>query len=211
MLSALDPTLLLVLNLFGTVAFALSGAMAGVKARLDLFGVVVLAGTVGLAGGIARDLVLGIPAQSVQDWRFLAAVIGAGLVAFWAHAVFERLARPVDFLDACGLAIFCVSGAAVALRHDADIPEAILLGMITAIGGGVVRDILLTEVPTVLKRGLYAVPAGLGAAVFVIADSADASATSVAWPALGAAACLALRLVGMRYDINLPRPVDRDR
>lgn len=209
MLSALDPTLLLVLNLFGTVAFALSGAMAGVRARLDVFGVLVMAFVVGLAGGIARDLVLGIPAQSVKDWRFILAVLAAGLAVAIAHPVLERMSRPVEFLDACGLAIFCVSGAAVALRHDANVGEAIILGMITAIGGGVVRDMLLTEVPIVLRRGLYAVPAALGAGVIVLADAAGAN--SVLWPALGAAACLALRLVGLRFDINLPRPAGRER
>jgi uncharacterized membrane protein YeiH len=209
MLSALDPTLLLVLNLFGTVAFALSGAMAGVRAKLDLFGVLVLAAVVGLAGGIARDLMLGIAPRTIQDWRFLAAVVIAGLATAVGHRVLARLERPVDFLDACGLAIFCVTGAAAALRHDADPSEAVVLGMITAAGGGIVRDLMLTEVPVVLRRGLYAVPALLGASVFVIAD--HAGATTWIWPVLGGAICLAIRLAGMQFDINLPRPADRGR
>src|SRR5689334_3704347 len=109
-LSGFDPTFLLVLNLLGTFVFGLSGGLAGVQARLDAFGVVVLAVVVGLAGGITRDLLIGIPPQTFRDWRYLAVAAGAGLVTLLASPALGRLQRPILVLDAAGLALFCVTG-----------------------------------------------------------------------------------------------------
>jgi uncharacterized membrane protein YeiH len=114
-LPGFNPTLLLVLNLAGTFAFGLSGGMAGVRARLDLFGVVVLAVVVGLAGGITRDLLIGVPPATFRDWRYLAIAGVAGLVTFIAHPVLGRVGRSIDLLDAAGLALFCVTGASKAI------------------------------------------------------------------------------------------------
>jgi glycine transporter len=143
-----DPTLLLVLNLAGTFVFGLSGGLAGVEKRLDMFGIIVLAVVVGLAGGITRDLLIGIPPQSFRDWRYLAVAGGAGLVTFLAHRALERRERPVLILDAAGLALFCVTGASTALDHHVGAVEAVVLGAITGIGGGVLRDILVREIPS---------------------------------------------------------------
>src|SRR5579862_4089096 len=129
-LHGFDPTLLLVLNLVGTFVFGLSGGLEGVRKRLDVFGIVVLAVVVGLAGGIIRDLLLGIPPQTFRDWRYLAVAGGAGLVTFVAHPALERLERPILILDAAGLALFCVTGASTALDHRVGTVEAIVLGAI---------------------------------------------------------------------------------
>src|SRR6476469_7788061 len=150
-LDAFNPRLLLVLNLAGTFVFGLSGGLAGVRARLDVFGIAVLAVVVGLAGGITRDLLIGIPPQTFRDWRYLAIAGAAGVFTFVAHATLSRLERPVLVLDAAGLALFCVTGASTALDYRVPPVEAIVLGAITGVGGGVLRDILLREIPIVLR------------------------------------------------------------
>lgn len=202
-LHGFDPTLLLVLNLCGTFVFGVSGALAAVRARLDAFGVVVLAVVVGIAGGITRDVLIGIPPQTFRDWRYLAVGAAAGVVVIAGHAALSRLERPVLVFDAAGLALFCVTGASTALDHDVGAVEAVVLGAITGVGGGVLRDILLREVPVVLRAGLYAIPALVGAAVVVVASEAGSDAVAV--PIVGAAACFAIRLAGIFLDLSVPR------
>src|SRR5947209_11176397 len=184
LLHGFNPTLLLVLNLAGTFVFGLSGGMAGVRTQLDLFGAVVLAVVVGIAGGTIRDLLIGIPPATFRDWRYLAAVGGAGLVTILAHPAINRLQRPIQALDAAGLALFCVTGAATALAHRLGVAEAVILGAITGIGGGMVRDVLVREIPTVLLGGLYAIPALVGAGIVVVAYHAGNH--TVVFPIVGA-------------------------
>ncbi len=203
-LHGFDPTLLLVLNLAGTFVFGLSGGLAGVQARLDAFGIVVLAVVVGLAGGITRDLLIGVPPQTFRDWRYLAVAGGAGLVTFVAHRALTRLERPILVLDAGGLALFCVTGASTALDHRLGAVDAVVLGAITGVGGGMLRDILLREIPVVLRTGLYAIPALLGAAIVVGASKAGTH--DLAFPLLGAGACFGIRLAGLYLDLKVPRP-----
>ena len=206
MLFGFDPTLVLVLNLLGTVAFALSGGLAGVRAGLDVFGVLVLAGSVGLAGGIVRDLLIGREPATFRDERFLLMVVAAGVIACVAHPLFARLERHVDIFDAAGLAIFCVTGTAIALQYHVQGPSAVLLGAITAIGGGVLRDLFVGEPPTVLRNELYAIPALLGATL--VAVPYVHGHHELAWPIVGAATCFTLRLLGIRFRLDLPRPSD---
>lgn len=205
-LRAFDPTLLLVLNLAGTFVFGLSGGMAGVRARFDLFGTVVLAAVVGMAGGIIRDLLIGIPPATFRDWRYLAAVGAAGLVTILAHPAIDRLERPIAVLDAAGLALFCVTGAATALANHLGVAESIILGAITGIGGGMLRDLLVGETPEVLRGGLYAVPALIGAGIVVV--SYHAGARSLVFPIIGALTCFLVRLAGFHFGIGLPISTD---
>jgi uncharacterized membrane protein YeiH len=198
----ISPTLVLWLNLAGTFVFGLSGGLAAVRARFDVFGVIVLAGVVGLAGGITRDLLIGAPPATFRDWRYLAVVGAAGLVSFFAQPALERIDRHVQVFDALGLSVFCVTGATRAVGAGLGPVPATLLGAITGIGGGMLRDILLSETPTVLRRELYAIPALLGAAVFVVADRLDAR--SALFPLLGAALCFGLRMFGLRRGIDAP-------
>jgi uncharacterized membrane protein YeiH len=202
-LRGFDPTLLLVLNLAGTFVFGLSGGLAGVHKRLDVFGVVVLAVVVGLAGGITRDLLIGIPPQTFRDWRYLAVAGAAGLLTFVATPVLNRLERPILVLDAAGLGLFCVTGASTALDYRVGIVSSVVLGAITGIGGGVLRDVLVQEIPTVLHTGLYAVPALVGAAIVVAA--AQTGTHNPAIPIIGAAVCIVIRLIGLHFDLSLPR------
>jgi uncharacterized membrane protein YeiH len=206
LLRGFDPTLLLVLNLAGTFVFGLSGGMAGVRTQLDLFGAVVLAVVVGIAGGTIRDLLIGTPPATFRDWRYLAVAGGAGLLTSLGHPAIGRLQRPIDALDAAGLALFCVTGAATALAHRLGVAESVILGAITGIGGGMVRDILVREIPTVLRGGLYAIPALVGAGIVV--GAYKAGDRTVTFPIIGAAACFLLRMAGLRYDLGLPRADD---
>ena len=197
-----NPSLILGLNLAGTFIFGISGGLAAVRARLDLFGVVVLAAVVGLAGGITRDLLIGTPPASFRDWRYLAAAGAAGLVSFYGRPALERVRQEVLFFDALGLGLFCVTGATKALDFGIGPASAILLGAITGIGGGILRDMLLREVPTVLRHDLYAIPALLGAGVLVLAQQSGSDRPI--WPVLAAAVCVVVRLAGLRYGVNVP-------
>jgi uncharacterized membrane protein YeiH len=204
-----DPTLILGLNLAGTFVFGLSGGLAAVRAKLDLFGVVVLAAVVGLAGGIIRDLLIGTPPATFRDWRYLAAAGAAGLTCYFAGPALERVWRSVLVFDAFGLGLFCVTGASKALDFGIGAVSAVLLGAITGIGGGMLRDVLLREVPTVLRHELYAIPALVGAGVLVVAQKSGS--VSPVFPVLGVTVCVGVRLVGLKYRVNVPiAPSERD-
>jgi uncharacterized membrane protein YeiH len=195
--------LVLVLDLVGTFVFALSGAMAAVRRRLDIFGVLVLSFTAATFGGITRDLLIGaVPPAALSNWRYLTVSLFAGVITFYCHATVARLKSPVLIFDAAGLALFAVSGTHKALSFGLDPVMATLLGMLTGIGGGVARDILLTEIPTVLRAELYAVAALAGAAVVVGGESLGIRSTvaSVA----GAALCFWLRFMGIRHGWQFP-------
>lgn len=197
-------TLVLILDLLGTFVFALAGATAGARRHLDVFGILVLAFAAACAGGITRDLLIGAtPPAAISDWRYLATSVVAGIIAFRWHAEIERMANPVRMFDAAGLALFAVAGAQKALAFELGPLMAALLGMLTGIGGGVLRDLLLAQIPTVLRSDLYAVAALGGAAVVVIGDLLGAPPL---WPALGGAAlCFTLRVMAIRYGWHLPK------
>ena len=196
-------TLLVAFDLGGTFVFALSGATVGVKHRLDLFGVLVLAFAAGNSGGIARDVMIGaVPPAAIIDWRYIAVSMLAGLATFYRHRIINRLSSPVLVFDAAGLALFAVSGAGKALAFNAGPYAATLLGMLTGIGGGMVRDVLVGEIPTVLRTELYAVAALVGAAVVVVGRLLHL-ATPVAATA-GAVLCFGLRFIAMRQGWHLP-------
>jgi uncharacterized membrane protein YeiH len=196
-------TLLVMFDLGGTFVFALSGAMAAVKHRLDLFGVLVLSFTVGNVGGITRDVLIGaVPPVAIRDWRYVAVSILAGLITFYWFRILNDLSRAVLVFDAAGLALFAVSGAEKALAFHAGPLAATLLGMLTGIGGGMARDVLVREIPTVLRTELYAVAALLGAGVVVVAEMLHLP--EAAGAVVGAALCFGLRLISMRYGWHLP-------
>lgn len=198
-------TLLVALDLGGTFVFALSGALVGVRHRLDLFGVLVIAFAAATAGGIMRDLIIGaVPPPAIADARYLAVPVVAGLLTFVWHPVVARLQAAVLVLDGAGLALFAVSGAIKALEFGLGPVAAVILGGLTGIGGGVVRDVLVSEVPTVFRAELYAVAALAGAAVVVAGDTAGLSAPAVAVG--GALVCFGLRMVGVQRGWRLPTP-----
>jgi uncharacterized membrane protein YeiH len=196
-------TLQLMVDLVGTFVFALSGAGAGLRHRLDLFGVLVLSFVAGNFGGITRDLMIGaVPPEAVSDWRYVAVSALAGVVTFYFFPIIDRLGSAVLLFDGAGLALFAVSGTQKALTFGLNPIMAALLGMLTGIGGGMVRDVLVAEIPIVLRADLYAVAALGGAAVVVIGSLLQfpsAVATIV-----GAALCFGLRVMAIRHGWHLP-------
>ena len=198
-------TLVLVLDLIGTFVFALSGGMAARNYRLDLFGVLVLSFAAGNAGGITRDLMIGAtPPAAIDDWRYIAVSVAAGLLTFQWASLINRLRSPVLLLDAGGLGLFAVSGATKALAFHLGPVTVILLGMLTGIGGGMLRDILVAEIPSVLRGDVYAVAALAGAAVVVAGDALQVSPTAAA--IVGAVLCIGLRIEAIRRGWQLPKP-----
>jgi uncharacterized membrane protein YeiH len=196
-------TFVLVLDLIGTFVFALSGAMMGVRRRLDIFGVLVLSFAAATAGGITRDLLIGsTPPAALSDWRYPMVSLSAGIVTFFWSPVIERLQTPVRMFDAMGLAVFAVAGTQKALEFGLLPPMAAALGMLTGIGGGMLRDVLLGEVPLVLRAELYAVAALAGASVVAAGDVLGAP--SVVSVSLGAGLCFGLRMMALRYGWHLP-------
>src|SRR5690349_2429823 len=158
----------LALDLIGTFAFAISGATLGVRKRLDLFGVLVLSFAAAVSGGIARDVLIGAtPPAALATWHYIVVSCAAGLATFYRHGDIERLRNPVQLFDAVGLGLFAVTGAAKALAAGLNPLAAMLLGMLTGIGGGIARDVLAARIPVVLQSDLYAVAALAGAAVVV--------------------------------------------
>lgn len=195
--------LLLIADLVGTFVFALSGATAATRRQLDLFGVLVLSFVAANSGGIIRDLLIGaVPPAAISDWRYLAASICAGLITFWWAPLIERLQNPVRMFDAAGLALFAVAGAQKALAYGLNPLMAALLGMLTGIGGGMARDLLLADIPLVLRADLYAVAALAGAAVVVIGERLGLPAAAAM--AVGAALCFTLRMAAVRRGWQLP-------
>jgi uncharacterized membrane protein YeiH len=196
--------LLLTLDLMGTFIFALEGALAAVEGDLDLLGLLVLSFATALGGGIIRDLLIGaIPPGSIRDWRLgSVAFLGGGIVFLFHHFVSQIPNPLIISLDAAGLALFAVSGAGKALAYEIHPFIAILMGGITGVGGGTVRDVLLAQVPTVLRADVYASAALAGAAVMVLAIRLKFPKPLAA--VLGAVACFALRIISLWKHWNLP-------
>jgi uncharacterized membrane protein YeiH len=199
-------TTFLVLDLTGTFAFALNGALTATRiVRVDIIGVVTLGMFTALGGGVIRDILLGaLPPATFRDWRYLTVAAGGSLVAFLFGRSLDRLATLILVLDAAGLSLFAVSGALKGLDFGVGFGQAVILGTITAVGGGTLRDVLIREIPSVLTSGLYAIPALVGAFVVVAADRIGAAGLPAA--IVGAAVCLAIRMLGVRYDVQAPRP-----
>ena len=199
------PTLLIVFDLAGIFVFAISGALVGVRKEYDVFGILVLAGTTGLGGGFLRDVLIGAaPPAALADWRYLIVPVGAGLLTFAFHPAVGRLERTVNVLDAFGLALFCVTGAVKASEYGLGPIPAALMGMLTGIGGGMIRDLLTGRPPEIFRSELYATPALAGAAVAVALHLND----QPLWIAglAGGGLCLVWRLLALRGDWRAPRP-----
>jgi uncharacterized membrane protein YeiH len=193
-----------VLDLVGTFVFAVSGAAAGVKHRIDLFGVLVLSIVAATAGGITRDVLIGaIPPASIHDWRYITLSLLAGFVTFFWYPLLAKMKSPVQLFDALGLGLFAVVGAGKALAFHLGPGAAVLMGVLTGIGGGMARDILVAEVPVVFTAELYAVAALAGAGVVVIGDTFLPRSAAIA-PAIGGIVCVVLRLLAIRRGWKLP-------
>lgn len=197
--------MLVVLDLLGIFVFAISGALVAVRRGFDVFGVLVLAGTTGLGGGFLRDVLIdATPPAALADWRYLLVPVTAGIVTFAFHPTVGRMERGVTVVDAFGLSLFCVTGAVKALDYGLGPVPAALMGMVTGVGGGMVRDLLASRPPEVFSGSLYATPAFAGALVAVLLERSGQPFAVVA--VSGAGLCLVVRLLAIVLDIRAPKP-----
>jgi uncharacterized membrane protein YeiH len=189
------------LDLIGTFAFALSGALLAVRKRMDIFGVVVLAVASGLGGGIIRDVLIGAtPPVAITHWGYLATAAAAGLVGFAAPAAVARARRMVLVFDAVGLGLFAVSSTAKALEHGVPAVGAVVIGVITAVGGGVTRDLLAGDVPAILHSDIYATPAAVAGIIVATVSRSPSVELGAAILATG------IRLAALRFRWSAPKP-----
>lgn len=201
-----EPQLLLALDFVGTFAFGLNGALTAARmARLDVVGIVALGMITALGGGVIRDvLVDSIPPATFQDWRYFALAAGGALIAFVLSRHLDRLDLPITVLDAVGLSVFAVIGASKALSFGLGIGPALLLGVVTGVGGGTIRDTLIRRIPSVLRSDLYAIPALIAAAITVATIRTGVYGLPAALGA--AAACFVIRMLGSWFHLNAPGP-----
>ncbi|GAA4365930.1 trimeric intracellular cation channel family protein [Nocardioides caricicola] len=205
MLSTEPSTPLVVLDLLGIFVFAIAGALVAVRKELDVFGVLVLAGITGLGGGVLRDVLIDrTPPAALVDWRYLAVPLVAGLLAFVYHPALGKMEPSINVLDAFGLGLFCVTGAQKALDAGLGPAPAALLGMVTGIGGGIMRDVLAGRVPAVFRGELYATPALAGAIVVVVGSYTDLPFAIVAFT--GGGLCIVWRLLAIWRHWQAPVP-----
>jgi uncharacterized membrane protein YeiH len=196
-------TLVHILDLGGTFVFAISGAVAAVNRRLDIFGILVLSFVAGNVGGITRDVLIGaVPPAALSDVLYLSVSVVAGLITFFWYAGVNKLHTPVLLFDAVGLAFFAVAGTEKAIEYGLSPVMSALLGMLTGIGGGMTRDVLLSDIPQVLRSDLYAVAALAGAAVVVIGHLLGISYGISALA--GGILCFGLRYMAIWHGWHLP-------
>ena len=198
--------LFLTFDLAGVFAFALNGALTAIRvARLDVLGVITLGMITALGGGIIRDIFIDdLPPATFSDWRYLAVAATGSLVAFTFGRSLDPRSSAIVVMDAAGLGLFAVSGALKTLEFGGGPAQAVILGAVTAVGGGTIRDLMITRVPVVLRGELYAIPALVGAVVLVGAVQMGAAEVPAALG--GAVVCFAVRMVSVRYGLEAPAP-----
>ena len=192
------------LDFFGTFVFALSGGVRAVENRMDPFGVVFLSFVAAVTGGIMRDVLIGaVPPVAIQSEAYVILAIIAGTICFYAYEQIIKLARPVAVFDAIGLGLFCVVGTGKALDAGLSPMMAALLGMLSAIGGGMAADILTARQPMVLQKEIYALAALAGTVVY--AAGRQFGIDDLILAPLSALIATSLRLIAMNKDWHLPR------
>lgn len=194
-----------IIDLAGVVTFGLSGALLAVRKRFDVVGIVVLAVTTALGGGVLRDLLIAQgPPKALQDSWYVVLAVTSALVAALAHPLLARVTRPVLVFDALGLGLYCVVGAARGMDAGFSVVASVVLGGLSAVGGGIVRDVLAQEVPLVFRADspLYAIPAAGGALLTAVAWQADwhSPVTVVATVTL----VVAVRLASLQFGWRAP-------
>jgi uncharacterized membrane protein YeiH len=199
-----SDTLLLILDLAGIAVFAATGALVGVRKELDVFGVMVLALITGLGGGVVRDVLIGaVPPAALEDWRYLVVPSATAVLVFAFHPAFGRMEKQIMVLDAIGLSLFCVTGAVKAEEAGLGILAAAALGLVTGVGGGMMRDVAAGRVPVIFRGELYATPAFAGA---LIATLLHHNGYESWWYVLAGGACLVWRLVALKRGWSAPLP-----
>ncbi|MEV0736520.1 trimeric intracellular cation channel family protein [Streptomyces sp. NPDC050549] len=205
-----SPSVQHTLDLVGIFVFAISGALLAVRKNFDVFGIAVLAEVTALGGGLFRDLMIGaVPPAAFTDLGYFITPLFAALLVFFLHPHVERIQAGVNVFDAAGLGLFCVSGTVKAYDYGLSLTSSAALGLATAVGGGVLRDVLANETPSLLRwdRDLYAVPAIVGATISVLCIHYDA--LSPLTSGLAIVTAFVLRLLAMRFHWRAPRAWNR--
>ena len=197
-------TFTFVLDVLGTIAFAVTGAFKAIEHKADIFGIIVLATIVGVGGGITRDVVFGQFPGSISDPTYVGITVATGIAVFFLYKTFKKINNVFLIFDAIGMGVFSVVGATVAFQVVGMEPLSIFFaGMITAIGGGIIRDVLVREIPVVFVKEIYAVASFAGILIFyLILVFSDALYLATA---IGAISATTIRLVAMKYKWNLPK------
>jgi uncharacterized membrane protein YeiH len=200
-----QDVVLLAVDLVGTFVFAVEGALAGIRGELDLLGLLVVSFVTALGGGTVRDLLIGaVPPNSIRDWRYGAAAFAGGGAVFCFYQSFQHVPQQLLItLDAAGLALFAMAGAGKALEFGINPMIAVLMGVLTGVGGGTIRDVLMTRVPGILNTDIYASAALAGAAVMVIGLALKVPRTIAM--TMGGVCCFVLRMVAVAKHWNLPK------
>ncbi|MFE2373479.1 trimeric intracellular cation channel family protein [Streptomyces sp. NPDC059398] len=199
-----------VLDLIGIFVFAISGALLAVRKNFDVFGIAVFAEVTALGGGLFRDIVIGAvpPAAFTDLGYFVTPLIAAGLV-FFLHPEVERIQAGVNVFDAAGLGLFCVTGTTKAYDYGLGLTASAVMGLATAVGGGVLRDVLANETPSLVRwdRDLYAVPAVVGATMVALFIQFDVLTTTTG--CIAALTCFTVRLLALRFHWRASRAWNR--
>lgn len=197
---------MLVAELVGTAVFAASGASAAVGKRLDLFGVVVIGVLCALGGGAIRDVLIGADLLLLTDWRYPLVALVASLFVFWFHPALSRMRSTMLVLDAAGLALFTVVGTQKGLDFDLAVYSACIVGVLSGIGGGILRDILSQEIPAVLREDFYAMAAAVGAIIVAVGTRWESVIGHWTLALTAIAAIFVVRLLAIRYRWRAPKP-----
>lgn len=205
-----SPSVQHAIDLIGIFVFAISGALLAVRKNFDVFGIAVLAEVTALGGGLFRDLVIGaVPPAAFTDLGYFLTPLLATVLVFFLHPEVQRIETAVNVFDAAGLGLFCVAGTVKAHEYGLNLPASAALGLATAVGGGVLRDVLANEVPSLLRwdRDLYAVPAMVGAVMVAVCIHLDM--LNPITSTLAVVVAFVLRLLALRYHWRAPRAWNR--
>ncbi|MCD0443822.1 TRIC cation channel family protein [Glycomyces sp. A-F 0318] len=199
-------TMSLVAELVGTAVFAASGASAAVGKRLDLFGVVVIGVLCALGGGAVRDVLIDARPLVLTDWRYPLVAVAAALVVFRFHPALSRMRATMLVLDAAGLALFTVVGTVKGLEYGFAVYAACIVGVLSGIGGGILRDVLVQEIPAVLREDFYAMAAVIGAVIVSVGERWESRIGHWTLMLIAIAAVFVVRMVAIRYRWEAPKP-----
>jgi len=196
-----------ILDYLGTAAFAITGASKAIAHKADIFGIIVLATVVGVAGGITRDVIFGRFPTAFSDPIYIVITIIVGIVMFFLYSYFKKRMNVWLVFDAIGLGVFSIIGASIAYQIvGLDFLPIMFGGVITAIGGGILRDVFVREIPIVFVKEVYAVASLVGIVIFysILSYGGDMQVASI----IGIIAATGIRLLAMKYNWNLPRVKD---
>ncbi|HPE94370.1 MULTISPECIES: trimeric intracellular cation channel family protein [Sphaerochaeta] len=199
----LELTIMYIFDLFGTFIFAITGAVKGVRCKLDILGVVVFACTVGCGGGMFRDMLIGAtPVAALTDSAYILTCVGTGLAVFFLAPKFVGKWRVILFADSLGLGVFTALGVAKGAMYGIGPVGQVLCGVFSAVGGGVVRDIMSRSVPSVLTSDFYATASLIGGILYLMLEMTDLGI----FPKflIASSTVFVIRLIAIKYRFHLP-------